>query len=338
MIGWKTMSEETIHKIASDLGIIHYSEGLSRKKLEEITIFSAASLWLKNSTSDVSFGFETGSHKHIIHLVNSFIDKMCTLYPNAHSWFYGGYYEKTSPAQKLLDILLKTGELNQTGLDPNNLRISLPPEKHYKLNEDYQIERGVATLRPDSFVSSVSIIAPICENSIELPTIDNSSWVTDYVGNIDNLAEELTELPYTCFYYHPSNQLRDSFRNSKPLYKDEYCLIRDDGGFEKKYYLSIENKLYVLPKSLISHGDIQRFKIYLSSKYKEKTVYFFKKDKMFQMTLYMPLPRYEYSQIVSVMWPIENIDDGLVFIGPFIVKDFVENIIMKLGMRIKWST
>ena len=132
------MSEQVIDHIAKDLGLNNFQDGLDKGTYHAIVIYSAASQWFKATINDISYNHPVGSHKHCIHVVNEFIQKMIDIYPDSRTWF-SNIYAKYTPAQELLNIMLKAGELNQLGVDSDNYVLSRPKFKCYAISETQQI-------------------------------------------------------------------------------------------------------------------------------------------------------------------------------------------------------
>lgn len=329
------MSDQLIDEIARDLGLEKLKGSIPPAQYQSYISYTAATFWVKASINDRSLDYPCGSHKHSVYVTNQFINKIIEIYPDTEKWFRSGY-KSLSPSQKIIDIMLETGEINEIGLDSNNLTLALPEKTLLAIAQDISIRKGAITNDSD-VVAGLSTICNI--NSGEDPIlIDNSDWVSNYLDNIDQLSVPMDILAEKCYYYEPFRPYSQSFQNTYGYSGGSFMFFKTQPQFQPYYHVRYKGKNYRLNEDLIERGDGYRFILELLKEFKNNSVKFTRIGAdLFKISLSCPMPRHETSLLLSVMWPERHIDDRFNFVGLNCVLPFVENIMKHLGLVIKWQ-
>lgn len=329
------MSDVLIDKIAHDLGLDTLKKYVSTLQYQSFISYTAASFWVKSSINDCSLDYPRGSHKHSVHITNQFINKMADIYPSINQWFKTDD-KKPTPGQKIINILLETGEINEIGLDSNNLTLTLPEETLLKISTNLTIRKG-ALIDNSAIVMGLSTVCPNIEGN-EPILINNTEWVSTFLDNIDQLSTPLDTITEECYYFEPFRPYYQAFQNNYGKNSGAFMFFKTQPLFKPQYHVRYKGKNYRLNEDTISRGDGCRFILELLKEFNNNSVKFTHLgEDLFKINLNYPIPRHETSLLMSVMWPERHIDDRFNFIGLNSILPFIEKIMKCLGLVIKWQ-
>lgn len=227
--------------------------------------------------------------------------------------------------------------MNEIGFDTNNLTITLAESEEISISADLSLCKSLIMPKSE-VVSGVSAIR--FGSSRILPKyIDNDAWVDDFLNNIEKNATLIKTEITQANYFEPYRPFSKNFKSKIPPVMSHFSFFRTDSGLgTHQYYIGINGNKYLLADELIERKEEYRFIIRLYSERQNNTVKCSHVGtELFQINLPCLLPRYEYSLIVAVMWPLGNIDDKFAFIGRNCVEKYIEAIISHLGLVLKWS-
>lgn len=335
------MNNAALETIAKDLKIDKLKNSLSPKEYRIYVIYSATALWAKVATQDSSENISAGSRRHVIRVCSKFLEQALADESNEiKSYFINSENNsQKSPAIKIVDSLIRTGEINETGSNPDQLFLSLPYDSVIQLTPNYQINLGflgtedATGYRNYEIMSGLSFINKGTDGNNPL-TINNSEWVENKIKLLNKTKPTRTKSFEEDRYFDINQYGKNKFSLKHPHEDYPFEIVMNQTIADNQYYIKTENGFYLIDNASVEIKDHQRFMIYLTSYFHKKIIKLKENGGVVRLDMYLSLPLLEDTCLRRSFWPLRSIDDTASFVGPLFLKSFILNILTNLGLEI----
>ena len=334
------MNDELFKAIVSDLKIDELLNDLKPIERRCFAIYSGTTLWAKAATQDtvsVSPSIKFGTRRHCIRVCSNFIKKCLDNEPEAvKNYFYSDFKDpEKTPEVKIIDAMIRCRELNETGMNPDNLVLSLPDNRTLQIDGMHQRVYGCLGLdRTYCSASGLSMVYPNEDTPEVLPLIDNNRWVEDYIKRTETVDPDRTIQLEGDRFFDVNSYGKYIFTRQTPHDDYPFELVINQYHNERTYYIKTHKGFFRINQMLIETGCQNRFILYLAIKKGKQTYRLKRNGKIIRLEGAHALPLDADSMIRSVMWPTRNVDDSASFTGPLYLRNHMRNIFEYLGMKI----
>ena len=313
-----------VNMIAERYSMSHYYDGTSTL-YRAILLYTAASLWIKASVIDPLHDNREVSKKHSSDVCNKFLNKFIQpAFSDLGKWFE---CRNNTAGNHILNRMLQCGELDAFGLDPSNIQLSMPSETTEYVDNELTRIKGLAHRESLINYSGLSQTTDYIE-SVEMPEhVSNSEWVDNFLNGLS--SKQLCS-NQGVNRFDPYGESFDSFKKSEGKFR---LLKGTMNNGSTIFVIRYNNNQYRLEDTVISH-ELNRFVVELNKKSKVVIKqYSDPYDKMITVQFPTLLPSRELAKIHALLWPVRDIDDGRLFMGPEYLRDYVYSIIDDLGFE-----
>ena len=330
------MNDKLLDRIAKDLKIFRFRNSLTVKEYRCAVIYSATALWAKIATQDQLVTVDQGSRRHVLKVCSKFLNNALEdESTEIKSYFYTDSYNTDIPPQiKIVDSLIRVREINEIGLNPNKLILSLTDDDVRQITDDLQIVLGsIGSSQEYEFISGLSFIyrdkdgvAPAFRN--------NTKFVEEYLKQVSKKKPTRSKNLENDYYFdiHDWGDRKFSRRKGHDNYPFEIVMNQAVDG--EIYYIKTEKGFYQFSELETELREHYRFIIYLCRYFEKKTFNLIENDDVFYLKGFHALPLYEDCLIRSILWPMRDIDDVASFFGPIEIKDYILRIFDGMGLGI----
>lgn len=332
------MSEKTIDRIASDLGIFRF-KGESESLYQCRTIYSAMACWIKAIAMDKPAGsreegFYGVSRRHIYERSRAILDMFYRMYPGTKEWF-GTQNSDMHPVILIRTRLINHGDLLNEGFDTN---VALSSVHSYQMTPMVETVYG-KIMGEDLYYAGISVLRDNKREQGLHKAEDARQWLDRFIKE----AWWSTSLPDmdSWQFFNPLSSVRSNYsawQDSVPAAVDgivfartvvnrsgyEYYLMKTKGKLIHRLDLFLQNMGYhrriMYALRMMSGNPV----VGMASMFGDHT----------ELCLSAHLPLKEINLLESYAWPVRHIDDALNWTMPCPVWEHIRPSIEALGIEI----
>lgn len=332
------MTDITIDRMASDLGIFRFTEE-SSLQFKCRVIYSAMASWIKAIAMDQppgsrEEGFYGVSRRHMFERSRAVLDTFYRMYPEIREWFDLTETDE-HPVILLRARLLNHGDLLNEGFDTN---VALPSVHSVQLTPKIETVYG-EILGESLHYSGIAVVR--CKEA-EIP-VENVEVTQEWIRGFLKEVWWSLDLPDTTAwqYFNPANSAKNNYSAWQDSMVEAVCgivlarAVVNKYGYEY-YLLKTKDKLiHKLDPFLQELGYHIRIIYALRAGAGNRAVAAVKRhDRYVALQLNAHLPLNETGLLESYAWPCRNINDKLGWIMSDFIWDYIEPYIVALGIRI----
>ena len=329
------MNDKVLLKIANDLKIDRFADGLTETEFRCAVIYSAAALWAKISSQDILNDIEQGSRRHVLKVCSTFLnyaleDENETIKEYFYKTSNGS---KTAPQTIIVDSLIRAGELIETGLDSNNFILSLPEDSVRQILDDLQIVSGSIRSGKDyEYMSGLSFIYSD-DDGLRPYIKDSCKLVENYIVQLSKMTPTRYNESDEDRYFDIYDWGKSRFSRKRPHNDYPFEIVMNRMVDGEKFYIRTKKGFYQFDELELELKTHYRFMIYLCKHFDIKTFQLIENKEVLYVKGFHALPLYEDSFIRSVFWPMRDIEDAAWFFGPKYIKPFICKVLTGLGVE-----